>query len=154
MAVFFSRDARARLYLPRAMCRRRNFWDRFGKGGHVQRQQPPPSDRETPRVIFVLVGRTIHSPRASHEGFVRNHSAPNDVVDCASRYFNIFLRSTASQFLPAGRSRVKVRRSVVRAIVCCLSQQFPITIALSGRRRGRNGRVFRKYCATGRAIAM
>jgi hypothetical protein len=36
MAVFLSRDARARLYLSRAMCRQCNFWDRFRKDGRVQ----------------------------------------------------------------------------------------------------------------------
>ena len=49
MAIFFSRDACGALS-SRAMCRRRNFWDRFCKGGHVQ--QP---DRAGPLVIFVLV---------------------------------------------------------------------------------------------------
>lgn len=47
--VLFTRHACGALS-SRAMCRRRNFWDRFCKGGHVQ--QP---DRAGPLVIFVLV---------------------------------------------------------------------------------------------------
>jgi len=72
MAVFFSRDARARLYLPRAVCRRRNFWDRFCKGGHVQQRRWTPRD--------------IH-PRARvfHRRFVIEIRSPPREIETLSR---------------------------------------------------------------------
>jgi hypothetical protein len=125
MAVFFSRDARARLYLPRVPCADDIISGTgFVKGGHVQ--QPPPWTDRTPRDIHPRA-------RVSHCGFVIEMiRSPlrwtRSSVDLAIKTLPASLRREGIPRVTLAFSRVlpRVLRECSATILCIMASEYAV----------------------------